>query len=152
MVKTLDKKEILKLQKRIKTIYENICHTSYGSDDCVQTILTRFVEGKSKHQLIRFAVMDYLSSKYKSNERHEFVNYDMMAEAIPSQENNKEKLLEIADQIKNDIDRAFFVLYYKWGLNLREVAECFNCHESIVSARLKRVREKLIKIHKEVYV
>lgn len=59
--------------------------------------------------------------------------------------NNILEVSEIVNTIENEIDRSFFLLHYKWGLEITEIAECFGCNESIIETRLQLVKKKIFK-------
>jgi hypothetical protein len=53
---------------------------------------------------------------------------------------------QLADKIQNNIDRAFFILFYKWGLTEIEIAYCFGISETIVCKRMKNIRKAVEEI------
>ncbi len=143
----LTDKDIIRVQKKIKKVYRSICKTSNGSDDCAQSIIQKFIEGKGQYQPIHFAVIDYL---YLKNQTHDklfdkkkdldnILNYNGVdtSEMIY----NSYECKNLLEQIDSKIDRAFYILFYKWGLSLSEIAECFDYSEAFISIKLKNIRE-----------
>jgi DNA-directed RNA polymerase specialized sigma24 family protein len=134
------------LKNAIVKTYKSICHTSEGALDCVQHIMQSYLEGKSDRQPINFAVIDYLR---KRNEKISKVDInqamDIVFEDPRKRINDLFEIGNVIDLIDNKIDRSFFILYHKWGLTLGEIGECFDCHESFVSKRLKFIRNKIAK-------
>ena len=50
---------------------------------------------------------------------------------------------ELFDLIPNQIDRAFFILHYYWGLTYKEIGYAFNVPEEYVEVQLISTKEAL---------
>ena len=142
--------DIIRIQEIIKKTYKRICGTDIGADDCAQHVMLLYIEGKSSHQQIKHSVIDYLKSKFKMHDS-KIEKSEVTAALELMSEDPRNKIIDlfqigkIIDLIDNQIDRSFFILYYKWGFSLIEIGECFSCHESLVCTRLKKVRSKIFK-------
>lgn len=144
------REDIINVQEIIKKTYKRICGTDIGADDCAQHVMLLYLEGKASHQKIKHSIIDYLKSKFKTHDsKIEKSDAQAMIEVMSVDPRGKIlNLFEVGrviDLIENKIDRSFFILYYKWGFSLNEIGECFACHESLVSTRLKKTRSKIFK-------
>ena len=48
---------------------------------------------------------------------------------------------ELFDVIPNNIDRAFFVLHYYWGMTTKEIAYAFNTEEGLIKIQLQATKK-----------
>lgn len=161
-----NEKDIKKISKRIRISYQKLSGRINGSDDCIQEVLKRMLEGKHQHSTIDQAVIDYLRSNYGDKrlssyiERQKFNNSNSFEpgelENIigfddRKQSSNRLDFNECSKWIGNQIDKAILGLYFKWGLNEVEIGHLFGFSESRVSQRLQRVQKCIstrIKIEK----
>jgi DNA-directed RNA polymerase specialized sigma subunit len=143
----LNKSGIEKLQNRIKLIYYSLNGTTQGSDDCFQHIIQKYLQGQSQHQPIKFAVLDYMRLYFRKktfNEGYE----DIILNLEDKNSNFENELKDILPIIESKQDRAMFILYYKWGLKMSEIGECFGCSEANVSMQLDKTRNIIKRIFK----
>lgn len=85
-------------------------------------------------------IVDYLRSQFRYSSR----NSEEITEATPSKHYQDDLFVEeVANSLKNDLDRSVFLLYYKEGFLLKEIASQFNLCESSISKILKNTREAI---------
>lgn len=121
------------------------------------------LEGKSKHQIIGKAFIDYLRAKYghkKSNGQKRF-NEKFKVSIISSRDYDDSymvgedelegfDLAKSHDVLSNRVlnlltstERAYIWLMYVWGYSACEISECFGISEGRVSQRMKEIHKKL---------
>jgi DNA-directed RNA polymerase specialized sigma24 family protein len=150
------KDEVEKISKRIRISYNKFSKRTDGSDDCVQEILTRMFEGKHQHSTIDQAVIDYLRANHGDTRLPGYSERQKLEYSDSLTERDMERVLGVVDAressngldfdecsrwIGNQVDRAIFWLYYKWGMDEIEIGNIFGFSSSRVSQRIKRVQE-----------
>lgn len=149
------KLNIYEIEKRIRISYAKLSKRTSGVDDCVQEILTRMLEGRHQHSTIDQAVIDYLRSTHGRPgspgylERQKLENAHSLESSglgcldqysFGRESSNRLDFSECRGWIGNQVDKAAFGLFYKWGLSEVEIGDLFGFSESRVSQRLKRIQ------------
>lgn len=133
----------------------------YHKEDFFSYICLRFVANPNRSATIDQHLIDYLRSECGSESRsparfaatYNQLNINLSSSSddedrAPRMEletatwdHNKDYSFELAANMLEGADRAMFLLHHEWGLQLKEIGNCFGVSES-------RICQKLTKIHK----
>lgn len=129
-------------QDEIKKLYRtvDIIVSAYGLDeislDIAHEVYLKITERDIKNYYIKFVTIDVLREKVM-NRRSKRSNIHLPYSSAHGIDINDRKLQYMADEFKSDLDfqkrlqplnqstRAMLNLYFKWGLTVNEVADCF---------------------------
>jgi len=152
------KEDVEKVSRRIRASFKKFSKRTDGADDCAQEILKRMLEGRNQHQTIDQAVIDYLRTDSGRKGLPGYNARKKLQYAHSLEPTSLERLLDLdhgrkspyrldfeecRGWIGNQIDRAIFDLFYRWGLNEVEIGNLFGFAGSRASQRLKRIQSSL---------
>lgn len=134
------------------------------AQDATQDILMKIVlnlskfGGKSKFSTWVYSVtynfcIDQIRRRKKS--KHVLVEDDSMIEDIPDDVSDKMMLEVKLDNLKHILekvsvdDKTILLMKYMDGMSIREIAEIKDRSESAIKMKIKRAKERFIKLHRE---
>lgn len=123
---------------------------SRGDEDFAQFAVLYCLERKVKNPAdmdLRIVMAEYMRKLLgRTGKRTAVFVPEIPVEASPSRSASPYTIAHLAsllDGITDKIDRAYLLLYFRWGLAMHEVAEVFGVTEAGVSLRMKGIMERI---------
>lgn len=115
------------------------------AEDFTQEILLMRLEGLREKQSVFQGVVDAIRRDGRSTRRGRNVKLVELSEKLPAPQRDLDARDEVDVRLSriDKMYRAFFVLYYLWGMTHEEIGFCFGMKGNAVAQRMQKVWGKL---------
>jgi RNA polymerase sigma factor (sigma-70 family) len=137
--------ELHKRAIRIAYIYGQ----GHCAEDFASSFILRVLEGKSRHQLLRHALLDYLDREERPMNRLKLLLSQIQDPAKEFTQEDKVILFDIIKKHASPLEEKLLHLYLIEGYRLHEIGKLYGISEARISQRFSELKSKCLRRDKK---
>lgn len=137
--------ELYKKAVRIAYIYGQ----GHIAEDFASHFILRVLEGKSRHQLLRHALLDYLDKEERPMNRLKMLLSQIPDPAKEFTQEDKVVLFDVIKKHASPLEEKLLHLYLIEGYMLDEIGRMYGISESRISQRFTELKSKCLRRDKK---